>query len=98
MVSVNAFRPAVTKLGLRPPMAGSAGLMVKVAGADVPASVVTVTLPVPEFTIRLAGTAAVSCVGLTKIVPREVVPHREVAAGVKAIDRKSTRLNSSHAN
>ena len=46
-------------------MTGGAGLMVKVAGADVPASVVTVTLPVLGLTIRLAGTAAVSCVGLT---------------------------------
>ena len=46
-------------------MAGGAGLMVKAAGADVPAAVVTVTLPAPENWIREAGTAALSCVGLT---------------------------------
>jgi hypothetical protein len=59
--------------------------MVNGAGADVPAVVVTVMLAVPEFTIKLAGTAAVSCVGLTYVVPREAVPHMEVAAEVKAV-------------
>lgn len=65
MASVKAPPPAMTRLGLRPLIAGGAGLMVKLNGADVPAAVVTVTLAVPEFTIRFAGTAAVSCVGLT---------------------------------
>jgi hypothetical protein len=65
MVRVNAAPPAVAETELRPLITGGAGLMVKVAGADVPSAVVTVTLPVPEFTIRLAGTAAVNCVGLT---------------------------------
>ena len=51
-------------LGLRLLMAGGAGLMVNVAGDDVPICVVTVTLPVPEFSIRLAGTEAVNFVGL----------------------------------
>lgn len=43
----------------------SAGLMVKGSGVDVPADVLTVTLAVPAVAIRLAGTAAVSCVALT---------------------------------
>ena len=64
MVSVNAAPPAAAKLGFRPLIAGGAGLMVKVAGAEVPFAMVTVTLPVPANSIRLAGTAAVSCVGL----------------------------------
>ena len=85
MVSVNAAPPAVATPGLRLVMAGFAGLTVKAAGADVPDAVVTVMLPAPEFSIRLAGTAAVSCVGLTTIVPREVVPHMAAVAGVKAV-------------
>ena len=51
------------------------GLIVKVAAAEVPAGVVTVTLAVPAVVIRLAGTAAVTWVELTKVVVSAVAPH-----------------------
>ena len=59
------IEPAVALTELRPLMTGGAGLMVNAAGADVPSAVVTVTLAVQEFTMRLAGTEAINCVGLT---------------------------------
>src|ERR1035438_7734280 len=86
MVNVKAEPPALTKSGLRLQMAGRGGLMVKVAGADVPSAVATVMLPVPENSIKLAGTATNNFVGLMLIVLREVVPHDTVvASGAKAV-------------
>lgn len=64
IVRVKACLPTVAKLGLRLLMAGNPCLIVTAKGADVPASVETVTLAVPDFTIKLAGTAAISWVGL----------------------------------
>src|ERR1035438_7295820 len=67
-------------------MAGGAGLMVKVAGADVPSAVATVRLAVPENSIRLAGGATSDCVGVMEPVLREVVPHDTVvASGAKSV-------------
>ena len=63
MVNVKAGPPAVASPGLSPLMAGGAWLMVKVAGAGVPALLATVMLPVPENSIRLAGTETLNYVG-----------------------------------
>ena len=64
MVSVKAPLPEMTEEGLRAEMAGGGWLMVKAATGEIPPVVVTVTLAVPTEATRLAGTAAVTCVGL----------------------------------
>ena len=63
-VSVKAALPAEIDTGDRLVIVGTAALIVKVAPDDVPPEVLTVTVAVPEVVIRLAGTAAVSCVAL----------------------------------
>jgi hypothetical protein len=64
MVSVKAAAPAATEAGLRIVIVGGGWLMVKAATGEIPPVVVTVTLAVPTEATRLAGTAAVTCVGL----------------------------------
>src|SRR5204863_5471878 len=59
-VKVNPAPPAVAEFGLRLAMVGGGGLIVNVAGPEVPPAVVTVTLAVPAVAIRLAGTVAVT--------------------------------------
>src|SRR5260370_4777626 len=54
---------------------GGRELMVNVAGADVPAVVVTVIFAAPGLAIRLAGTLAVTCVALTNVVVSAVAFH-----------------------
>jgi hypothetical protein len=57
-----------SKLGLLTIVDGKDVKITNVVPADVPPAVVTVTLAVPAVAIRLAGTAAVSWVALTKVV------------------------------
>lgn len=64
-VSVNAAPPAVADEGVIPVMVGVPDCMVMVLAPLVPAVVDTEMLAVPAEAIRLAGTAAVSCVALT---------------------------------
>jgi hypothetical protein len=79
-VRVKAAPPAVAEVGLRLVIAGVAALIVKVAAADELApGFVTTTLAVPAAAIRLAGTAAVSCVALTNVVA-SAVPFQPTAA------------------
>jgi hypothetical protein len=47
------------------PIVGAGGLIVKLAAVELPVAFVAVTLAVPALAIRLAETAAVSCVALT---------------------------------
>ena len=78
-VNVNPAPPAVAEFGLRVVMVGGGGLIVNVAGPEVPPVVVTVTLAVPALAIRLAGTVAVTCTPLTYVVVSAVAPHCTVA-------------------
>jgi hypothetical protein len=64
---------------------GTAALIVNVAALDVPPASVTVTLAEPEVAIRLPGTAAVSCVALTKVVVSAVPPQFTVAPEIKFV-------------
>jgi hypothetical protein len=59
--------------------------MVNRAPADVPPVAVTVTLAVPAFAIRLAGTDAVSWAALPNAVVSTVVPHFAVAPDTKFV-------------
>jgi len=65
MVSVKAALLATVEVELRLVMVGGGGLMVNVAPAEVPLTLLTVMLAVPAVAIRLAGTAAVNFVALT---------------------------------
>src|SRR5665213_28772 len=59
----------VAELGLSVEIVGAGGLMVKTTALEAAASgFVTVTLALPAAAIRLAGTDAVSCAALTKVV------------------------------
>jgi hypothetical protein len=84
-VSVKAAPPAVAEVGARVVIVGGPGLMVKVEAGDVPRGSATVTLAVPAVAIRLAGTAAVSCVALTKVVVRAVPFQFTVAPETKLV-------------
>jgi len=59
------------------------GTTVKVSELDVPPPVVTVTLTAPAVAIRLAGTEAVSWLGLTYVVANAVLPQSAVAPETK---------------
>ena len=86
IVRVKAAPPAVTELGLKLAIVGGGGgLMVNVDPAEVPPGVATVTLAVPAVAIRLAGTAAVSCLALTNVVVRAVVPQAAFAPETKFV-------------
>lgn len=82
-VNVNEAAPARAKAGLRLVIAGDCGAMRNVTGADVPPTVVTVTLTEPAVAIRLAGTTAVSVAPPTTVVTNGVVPQLTVAVEVK---------------
>jgi hypothetical protein len=85
MVSVNAAPPATAVLGLRLVTVGLGGRIVKVAAAEVPPPVVTVTLAFPAAAIRLAAIGAVSLVELTRVGVSAVVPHFAVAPLTKLV-------------
>jgi len=67
--------PTAPEVALRAVSTGAELAMVKVAPEDVPAESFTVIVAEPAVAIRFAGTAAVSCVELTKVVVRAVLPH-----------------------
>jgi hypothetical protein len=77
-VSVKAGPPAVAESGLSEAITGPA-LIVKVAPPEVTPLSTTVTVAVPGAAMRLAGTWAVNCVALTKVVVSAVVFHRTTA-------------------
>jgi hypothetical protein len=85
MVRVNSAPPAVAEEGERLEIVGAKGTgeMVNVAEFDVALDSVAVTLAVPALAIRLAGTAADSCVELTTVVVSAMLPHCTVAPETK---------------
>jgi hypothetical protein len=85
MVSVKAAPPATAVLGLRLVIVGLGGRMVKVAAAEVPPLVVTVTLAFPAAAIRLAAIGAVSLVELTRVGVSAVLPHFAVTPETKLV-------------
>ena len=82
-VSVKEAPPAAAELGLRRAITGAGGATVKVAGADVPWFVVTVTLVVPAVATRLAGTCAASVPPAMRVVASGVAPKLTTEAEVK---------------
>ena len=84
IVSVNAGPPAVAELGLKL-LIVDAGLMAKVAAAEVTPPVVTVTFTVPAVLIRVAETGAVIFVLPETVGVSDVVPHLTVAPEVKFV-------------
>jgi hypothetical protein len=85
-VRVNAAPPADTEYGARLVMVGAPGaLTVKFAADEVTPDVVTVTATVPAVAIRLAGTAAFSWEGFSKVVPSAVLPHCTVEPSTKLL-------------
>jgi hypothetical protein len=75
---------ASTEVGLVLVMVGRIEMMVKGALMEAPLTVLlTVTWAVPAVAIRLAGTAAVSCEALTKVVASEAEPQMTVVSEVK---------------
>ena len=59
---------------------GPGDVIVKVSEFEAPApGLTTAMVAVPAAAIRLAGTAAVNCVALTKVVVSDVVFHRTIA-------------------
>ncbi len=68
-VRVNDAPPAVAEDGDRPVMAGVGTPIKKLEGAEgLPLVLIAVMLALPEFAMRLADTAAVTWVALTKVV------------------------------
>ena len=65
MVSVKVAPVARVEVELRLVMVGGGAFMVNVVPAELPLTLLTVTLAVPALAIRLAGTAAVNWVALT---------------------------------
>lgn len=83
-VRVKAVPPAEAEVGLRLVIAGTGGLIWKLTGLDTPPpGLATVTFTLAATAIRLAGTAAVSCVALTKVVDRAEPFHCTTAPGTK---------------
>ena len=82
IVNVNAGPPAVAEFGLRL-LIVNAGLMVKVAAAEVTPPVVTVTFTVPAVLIRVVATGAVIFVLPERVGVSDVVPHFTVVPEVK---------------
>lgn len=70
---------------LRAVITGAAPVTVNVIADDVPAASATVRLAVPAVVIRLAGTAAISCVELTSVVLKVVFPHNTDAPDAKFV-------------
>ena len=88
VVPESKFVPLIVNVNPAPPAVADEGETLEIVGApsepldtvntapgDVPAGVVTVTLTEPVVAIRLAGTAAVTCVALTYAVVNPVLPH-----------------------
>jgi hypothetical protein len=71
--------------GLMPTMEGAAALMANATPDDAPPDSVTVTVAVPAAVSKLAGTVAVSCVLLAKIVVRDAPVHFTTASEVKLL-------------
>ena len=83
-VSVKAGPPAVATFGLRDVITCIAA-MVKVAPADVTPFSTTVTFAVPTAAMRLAGTWAVNCEALAKLVVSAVPFHCTMALETKPV-------------
>jgi hypothetical protein len=77
--------PTAPEFVLRAVITGAALMMGKVVPEDVPAVSDTDRVAVPTLVIRLAGTAAISCVELTNVVLREVLPHSTDAPDAKLV-------------
>ena len=85
-VSVNCAPPAVADAGLRLLIVGVGTVMLKADGDDaLPPAFVTVILALPEVAISAAGTAAVNCVELTKVVTSPVLFQVTVAPERKLV-------------
>jgi hypothetical protein len=84
-VSVKAAPPAVAVEGESVVTVGVPTLTVKDAADEVPPESVTVMLAVPALAMSLAGTAAVSCVGLTYVVVSAVPFQFTVAPETKFV-------------
>ena len=83
-VRVKAGPPAVTLDGEMPVMAGNGGVTFRGSGLDAGLpGFAAVTGTGPTCRIRLAGTAAVSCVALTNVVVNEVFASDTVAPDTK---------------
>ena len=80
-ISVKAAPPAVADAGLRLVMEVGGKMMVKAALLEAP---LTVTLIAPAVAIRLAGTSAINCDALTKVVASGAAPQLTVASEVKS--------------
>ena len=86
MVSVNAAPPATAVFGERLVMVGTGGLTVRGTGPDTaPPGFVTVTGIAPGRVSRLAGTCAVSCVVLPKVVASAASPRLTVEPDTKFV-------------
>jgi hypothetical protein len=85
-VSVNAAPPAAAEVGLRLVMTGSGWLIGKLTAFDAAApGLITVMLALPTALTRLAGTEAISCVELPKVVERDEPVHCTVAPERKPV-------------
>jgi len=81
-----AGAPADTDAGVSELITGGGAVTVNTAAADVTGpGFTTVTLTGPGDAIRFAGTAAVSCVALTKVVVNAVPPHCTVEPETKLV-------------
>lgn len=74
-VRVRVEEPATTELGVRLVIVGAELVTESGAAADVPPAVLTVTRALPAVETSAAGTAAVSCALLTKVVVSGVDPN-----------------------
>ena len=77
--------PTAPVVELRAVITGADPVTVNVVADDVPAVSATVRAAVPAVVIRLAGTAAISCVELTNVVLKEVFPHSTDAPDAKLV-------------
>jgi hypothetical protein len=84
-VSVNAAPPAAAVFGFSDVIVGGGAVMVKDAPFETVPPEETVTVAVPAAAIKLAGTAAVNCVALPKVVVRVAPFHRTTAPEAKPV-------------
>jgi hypothetical protein len=85
-VSVKAAPPTVADVGLSVVITGAGGLIVNgLCVETVPPVFATVTLALPALAIKLAGTAAVSCVPFTTVVVSAVPFHCAVEELKKSV-------------
>jgi hypothetical protein len=85
-VSVNAAPPTVAEAGLSVVTTGAGGLIVNALCPEtMPPELATVTPALPALAIKLAGTAAVSCVPLTTVVVSAVPFHCTVEELKKSV-------------